>query len=143
MRPVDRDAPANRAAEQFIHRNAEGFALDVEQGVPDGGDGALVDAVGRLHLLDIQQRVDRLDRPGSVPISASAMPWMTEVRPRLPSASVYSDQPTRPSSVVTFRNENVRQPASQCRSSILAIFIGCSLARGPRPAPGRDATLRR
>jgi len=41
------------------------------------------------------------------------MPWITDVSPVLPSASVYSDQPIRPSSVVTFKNENVRQPASQ------------------------------
>src|SRR6185437_11399105 len=63
------------------------------------------------------------------------MPWMTAVRPRLPSASVYSDQPTIPSSVVTFRNEKVRQPASQCRSSIRAIFMVGFLRiyLGPRP----------
>src|SRR5882757_7491991 len=49
---------------------------------------------------------------------------MTADKPRLPSASVYSDQPASPSSVVIFRNENVRQPASQCRLSTVAIFIG-------------------
>src|SRR6266478_7298178 len=59
---------------------------------------------------------------GSMPINASAMPWMMDVSPRLPSPSVYSDQPIRPSSVVTFRNENVLHPASQWRSSILSIF---------------------
>src|SRR5580700_11027224 len=36
---------------------------------------------------------------------------------------MYSDQPTIPSSVVIFRNELTRQPASQCKSSILTIFI--------------------
>src|SRR5258707_8669053 len=66
---------------------------------------------------------------GSCPIRPSAMPWMTAVRPRLPSASVYSDQPVTPSSVVTFRNENVRQPASQCRSSTFTIFMGLPLSR--------------
>src|SRR6516165_8478774 len=40
---------------------------------------------------------------------------------------MYSDQPTMPSSVVTLRNEFVRQPASQCRSSTLTIFIGILL----------------
>src|SRR6266478_4063608 len=60
--------------------------------------------------------------PGSMPINASAMPWMMDVSPRLPSPSVYSDQPIRPSSVVTFRNENVLHPASQWKSSILSIF---------------------
>src|SRR5882724_2056637 len=57
-----------------------------------------------------------------MPINASAMPWMMDVSPRLPSPSVYSDQPIRPSSVVTFRHENVLHPASQWRSSILSIF---------------------
>src|SRR6516165_1108932 len=37
---------------------------------------------------------------------------------------MYSDQPTMPSSVVILRNELTRQPASQCRSSTLTIFIG-------------------
>src|SRR6185437_7492646 len=73
---------------------------------------------------------------GSCPISGSAMPRITAVRPRLPSASVYSDQPTRPSSVVTFRNENVRHPASQCRSSIRAILITIL-----RPGLSRDLTV--
>src|SRR3989442_12482926 len=36
---------------------------------------------------------------------------------------MYSDQPTMPSSVVIFTKELTRQPASQCRSSILTIFI--------------------
>src|SRR5207248_9941024 len=35
---------------------------------------------------------------------------------------MYSDQPAMPSSVVIFRKELTRQPASQCRSSILVIF---------------------
>jgi hypothetical protein len=38
---------------------------------------------------------------------------------------MYSDQPVMPSSVVILRNELTRQPASQCRSSTLTIFIGC------------------
>src|SRR6478609_1903857 len=41
---------------------------------------------------------------------------------------MYSDQPTMPSSVVTFRNELTRHPASQCRSSIAVIFIRRPLA---------------
>src|SRR3974390_170601 len=40
---------------------------------------------------------------------------------------MYSDQPTIPSSVVILRNELTRQPASQCRSSTLTIFIGILL----------------
>src|SRR6202022_2154609 len=49
---------------------------------------------------------------------------MTPVSPCAPSPSMYSDQPTIPSSVVTLRNELTRQPASQCRSSTLTIFMG-------------------
>src|SRR4051794_31242420 len=39
-----------------------------------------------------------------------------------------SDQPTMPSSVVTFRKELTRQPASQCRVSMLVIFIELRLS---------------
>src|ERR1700722_1268665 len=41
-----------------------------------------------------------------------------------------SDQPVIPSSVDTLRNEFTRQPASQCRVSILVIFIGTSRLGG-------------
>src|SRR5215208_1580929 len=51
---------------------------------------------------------------------------MTPVSPCAPYPSMYSDQPTMPSSVVILRNELARHPASQCRSSILTIFIGLS-----------------
>jgi hypothetical protein len=50
---------------------------------------------------------------------------------------MYSDQPTIPSSVVTFRKELTRHPASQCRSSILTIFIRThSLFSAGAPADG-------
>src|SRR5438132_14181213 len=48
---------------------------------------------------------------------------MTPVSPCAPWSSMYSAQPTMPSSVVILRNEFTRQPASQCRSSTLTIFI--------------------
>src|SRR5579862_6791640 len=48
---------------------------------------------------------------------------------------MYSDQPTRPSSVVILRNELTRQPASQCRSSILTIFIAVVLTASTREMP--------
>src|SRR6266542_3691249 len=55
---------------------------------------------------------------------------------------MYSDQPTMPSSVVILRNELARHPASQCRSSILVIFIArfpngdpLSAIPPPRPSP--------
>src|SRR6266436_4488537 len=47
---------------------------------------------------------------------------------------MYSDQPMMPSSVVILRKELTRQPASQCSSSILTIFIAGSWAGGKRPA---------
>src|SRR5215831_9048495 len=54
---------------------------------------------------------------------------------------MYSDQPTIPSSVVILRNELTRQPASQCRSSTLTIFIchlldnAIDVIRRPRIVP--------
>src|SRR5947207_11984042 len=49
---------------------------------------------------------------------------------------MYSDQPTMPSSVVIFRKELTRQPASQCRSSILTIFTDISPGKLPTsPSP--------
>src|SRR6476469_329528 len=50
---------------------------------------------------------------------------------------MYSDQPVMPSSVVIFRKELTRQPASQCRSSIFVIFTECSRAAGRHHAPPR------
>src|SRR5258708_5738891 len=46
--------------------------------------------------------------------------------PCAPYPSMNSDQPTMPSSVVIFRNELTRQPASQCNVSSLVIFIALS-----------------
>src|SRR6267154_4684614 len=50
---------------------------------------------------------------------------------------MYSDQPKMPSSVVIFRKELTRQPASQCRSSILVIFTEFS-CRNEHPPPHPD-----
>src|SRR5208282_5115336 len=61
---------------------------------------------------------------------------------------MYSDQPTIPSSVVILRNELTRQPASQCRSSTLTIFIGDLLektfhvTRCPALRPGCPPSFR-
>ena len=130
MRPIHRNAGAHRAAEQFVDGHAERLALKVEQSVTDRGDGALVHAIRGLHLLDVQAS-NRSPGPGAdrSRSSCSAMPWMTAVRPRLPSASVYSDQPIKPSSVVILRKLNVRHPASQCRSSMRTIFMVSSWVR--------------
>ena len=54
MRPVDRDAVADRSAEQRIDRHAIGLAGHVEQRVLDRGDRLLVDAAARLARDDVQ-----------------------------------------------------------------------------------------
>src|SRR5918911_436756 len=57
---------------------------------------------------------------------------------------MYSDQPVMPSSVVIFKKELPRQPASQCRSSILVIFTRLSLpSSGHHAPPGRAASTPR
>ena len=68
------------------------------------------------------------------------MPWMTEVRPRLPSASVYSDQPTKSSSVVTFRNEKCasRRRSAGFRSWRVSSIGSSHLQLSSRYADGRD-----
>src|SRR6266568_3982141 len=65
---------------------------------------------------------------GSMPITTSANLRMSAVRPPAPYPSLYSAQPTRPSSVTIFRNENTRQPASACSCSKRAIFINLGLS---------------
>ena len=106
----------HRAAEQLIDRHAQRLALDVEQRILDRRDRPLVDAAGACTVARTAVEAICSQAADPRPISASARPGSRAVRPRLPSASVYSDQPTSPSSVVTFRNEKVRQPASQCRT---------------------------
>src|SRR5215470_3898419 len=68
---------------------------------------------------------------------------MTPVSHCAPYPSIYSDQPTIPSSVVTLRKELTRQPASQWRSSTFTIFIGASSRRtGGECLEFRDAGSR-
>jgi len=105
-----------RSPADVVHRHG----VDVDPAV--GHPGALGDEREEVARAAVADQVAIRPRH-IIPISASAIPWITAVRPRLPSASVYSDHPTSPSSVVTFRNEKVRHPASQCRSSIRTIFI--------------------
>ena len=64
---------------------------------------------------------------------------MTEERPAEPKLSLYSDQPIRPSSVVTLRKENSRQPASARSVSTWAIFIACSVRFPMRSEAWRPA----
>ncbi len=63
MRPVEAQPVAHRATQQLIHRDAERLRLDVHQGVLDGGDRLLVDAVGGLAGQAVQEGGDLLDRP--------------------------------------------------------------------------------
>src|SRR4051812_14432483 len=52
---------------------------------------------------------------------------MTPARPSEPYDSMNSDQPTTPSSVLILRNAKSRQPALQCKSSILVMRMLPSL----------------
>ncbi len=67
---------------------------------------------------------------GSQPISRAPSLRITPARPSEPYDSMNSDQPVTPSSVLIFRNEKSRQPALQCRSSILVMRMLPSLAVG-------------
>src|SRR6186713_470321 len=64
---------------------------------------------------------------GSMPMTSSAKRAISSVVAlEAPKSSLYSDQPTNPSSVVSFRNEKSRHPASAFKVSTLAIFIQSS-----------------
>src|SRR5579863_2796613 len=60
---------------------------------------------------------------GSLPISTGDNPRITSDSPMDPKLSLNSDQPTMPSSVVTLRKENMRQPASAWNVSTRSIFM--------------------
>src|SRR5579859_4652282 len=60
---------------------------------------------------------------GSLPISIGDRPRITSDSPIEPKLSLNSDQPTMPSSVVTLRKENMRQPASAWNVSTRSIFM--------------------
>src|SRR5262245_22124899 len=60
---------------------------------------------------------------GSLPITEGASRSITADRPAPPNASLYSDQPTSPVSVVSLRKSKLRVTASQCSDSTLAIFM--------------------
>src|SRR5579862_3782009 len=63
MRPVDLQPVADRAAEQFVDRDAQGLRLDVDERVLDRRDRHLVDAARRLPRRGVERRRDALDRP--------------------------------------------------------------------------------
>ena len=54
MRPIDRNALADRAAEQRGDGDAIGLAGDVQQGILDGGDGLLVEPAAGLAREDVK-----------------------------------------------------------------------------------------
>src|SRR5689334_9315405 len=64
---------------------------------------------------------------GSHPIRRAPSLRTTPESPSEPYDSMNSDQPTTPSSVLILRNEKSRQPALQCRSSILVMRISAFL----------------
>src|SRR5579871_5835294 len=80
----------------------------------------------------------RVTGRGSCPTIRYDSLSMTAERPWLPKLSLYSDQPTMPLSVVTFRKENIRQPASARRVSTAVIFMfpPRSRTRGSDPNTG-------
>ena len=124
MRPVDRNALAHGAAEQLVNRHVECFRLDVEAGVDQRRAGVGLQAAGRRTRLRIEQRVDGIDRARILADERLATPRMSPVNPLRPRASLYSDQPTSPSSVVTLRNEKLSQPPSTWNVSKPVIFMG-------------------
>ena len=67
MRPVDRDPPADRAAEQGIDGNAARPGGDVEQGVLHRRDGLLVQATARLPCHHMQPGRDLFPGAGVAP----------------------------------------------------------------------------
>src|SRR5262245_38743393 len=77
---------------------------------------------------------------GSLPMSAGARPAMAADTPTPPNDSLYSLQPTRPSSVVILRKSKFRCPASACSDSIFAIFICGSYHVARREDPGMPVT---
>ena len=127
MRPVDLQPVADRPAEHLVDRNAQRLGLDVDQRVLDRGDRLRVDAAGRLPCRGVEIGACGA-RPAAGPARSAARRAfrMTRSSPCAPYPSMNSDQPTMPSSVVILRNELTRQPASQCRSSILVIFIAAT-----------------
>src|SRR5712692_3191832 len=60
---------------------------------------------------------------GSLPRTWDPSPSITAETPSPPNDSLYSLQPTRPSSVEILRKSKLRCPASACRCSSLVIFM--------------------
>ena len=74
MRPVDPDAVADLAAEQFVAGHAEQLALGVEQGVLDGAERQRHHAAGGGARRRGQLRKDPLMRHDVLPDHAAGQP---------------------------------------------------------------------
>ena len=61
-RPIDGQAPANRAAEKFIDGNAQRLRLDLDAGIDDRPDRMGLQAAGRAARHRLQEGIDLVDR---------------------------------------------------------------------------------
>ena len=127
MRPVEPDALAHRAAQQLVDRDAERLRLDVEERVLDRADRLLDHAAARLAAERVHA-ARRAPRRRAGPCRRARAPGAgsAAVTPVPPKDSLYSLQPTSPSSVVILRKSKLRWPASACRVSRLSIRIALS-----------------
>src|SRR5215813_14080580 len=73
---------------------------------------------------------------GLMPSTDGIKVSIAPVSPGLPKLSLYSDQPTVPSSVTSLRNEKVRQPASHLKIWNVLTFIVSSSSLGARHSSG-------
>src|SRR5712664_307764 len=80
---------------------------------------------------------------GFMPITPGISASIPSDRPGLPKLSLYSDQPTMPSSVTSLRNEKVRQPASHLKTSYPLTFIVSSKQIPRHPDRSRAQRLPR
>jgi hypothetical protein len=62
VRPIEADPLAERAAQEFVDRDAERPGLQIDQGVLDRADRLLVEATGGHPTHGMEQRDVRLDR---------------------------------------------------------------------------------
>ncbi len=129
VRPVQRHAIAQRAAEQLVDRHAQRLGLDVPQRQLDAGHGLVRDAAQVLPRGAQHVPVQALDRPRILADAADGVRSRTQ--PSTPYGlrlSLHSPQPTRPSSVSMRTKVHGRQPPSQCNASTRAIFMAADHA---------------
>ncbi len=88
MRPVDADAVANLAAEQFVHRHAQTLGLGVEQRVLDRAHRQRYDSTGRRSRRASEFGVDALVCAHVLPDHARREPRDHRADPRRAEAFV-------------------------------------------------------